>query len=257
MSQFQNAIIRGAGLTIGRMLVQGAVNLTESAIEASIAKARMIEFAMSNSRINKMINTSIFDMLNDSIFSTRTNWHNEILKLEKVPRLSKATIVWMSIWLFFAIWVGLAEIFGDPSHPGSAGMEYVFFAFIGFASVSFIIGTVKYKSRKSKNSLKIEEIYKTDEIYRTEMSALEKSLNEILDYITQNYGKEMADNFEYRRPVNNMPFQYFETFFGNADATEQTVKDGSTFDTLVYGTSKQAGDWFRFKDGNLVEYVIK
>ena len=255
MSYFGKSIIRGAGNEIGRSFARTAINKIAKGADANYVNVSGGNYGTSNrvkynstlnDQINKKLNTSFIEenkqKLNDAILKTdrilNSKWTNE-----------KASYQWIIILLgLLVISPTVSGIISLISSQFLSDVTTGMISFLGFiVGLYFTPTIIGFKKKKKKRA---QEYYDNR---REELKEELKIMEGAVKYLTNKYGEEMTLNMVNRTPVKGMTLENFTFFFGQPNLIEETE---DTL-TLIYGTSKRAGDWFRFKNEKLVTYTVK
>jgi hypothetical protein len=246
-ADFGKAIVRGAGYSIGRNLVGG---LGKNRYTSGSSSSRPLASEhYSNQSINTKLNRSVFDVLEESRESIKFTYENK-MRISNWQSLSDWQKIGFFGWgfvIFCAIPFLSAKVFSPPTTPVSTISLLVISFVVAKLSLKLLHLVAKTKEQREEEAKKFLEgslgaIAKMEDAYR-------KALN----MIKEEQGEEWIQLYETRTPTVGMHIEPFTMFFGDPQKEEVTDKGKN----LIYGTSKQAGDWFRFEGQYLKSFTIK
>ena len=247
MSQFLNSVVRGAGFTIGRQLVTGGSYTRKSPRSSSTSSYN----SYLNNEINRKLNKSFLED-NKERFNQAVLHTSEILKGKWTNESSwyQWIIILVGTFVIAPTVSGLIAYINNMLVESNIITDGVA---ITITLLGFILGlylTPRFIGFKIKKKKRAEKYYNQR---RKELKEELDMMNGAVKYLNGKYGEEMTLNMINRSPVKGLPLENFTFFFGEPNSIEET-EDSLT---LIYGTSKRAGDWFRFKDNKLVTYSVK
>lgn len=247
MSYFAKTIVRGAGNEIGRSMARTVINKVVKGADANyvnLSSKTTNNYVgnSSNDKINYKLNTDVIEECNGQLLTAMET--TEYLRTQKFTSQSPG-FQWRVLLLGGLVVAPI--IAGVVGYLGSLmGLEWVTaVAFIG--TLSFLPTIMGMRIRNKKEA---QEYYDSE---RKRISGLLTFYQNKIDYLKSKYGEDITLSMIKRSPMKGLPIDEFDTFFGSPNSVEQT-EDTMTY---VYGTSKRAGDWFRFKNGVLHTYTIK
>ena len=244
-ADFGKSIVRGAGYSIGRNLVG---NLGRNRVTSSYRER--LSDSYENQQINQKFGRSIFDVIDEQEESIKQRYDYEMKKTNWQSEGKFFVFLWSVVPFFGILWLIASN--GKLYHSifvfDKNGWFALLLCFIGsklFIQFLYIILGTKKKREEYANSI-LEQGNKNIETLR-------KSYTEGLQVVKETWGEEWLENYEKRIPKEGMHISPFTLFFGSPEKEEITEKGRN----LIYGTSKQAGDWFKFEGDYLKSFTIK
>jgi hypothetical protein len=246
-ADFGKSIIKGAGYTIGRNIAGG---LGKNRYTSQSSQSRsLVSDHYTNRSINSKLNRSVFDVLEESKESIQYTYQNklEVSNWKSLSSWQKIGFFGWGFVIFCAIPFLNAKVFVPPTTPISTISLLVISFVIAKLSLRLLHLVTKTKEQREEEAKKFLEgslgaVAKMEDAYR-------KALN----MIKEEQGEEWVELYETRTPTVGMHIEPFTMFFGDPQKEEVTDKGKN----LIYGTSKQAGDWFRFEGQYLKSFTIK
>jgi hypothetical protein len=254
-ADFGKSIVRGAGYSIGRNLVG---SLGRNRITSNYRER--VSDSYENQSINQKFGRSIFDVIDEQEESVKgthqfllieSNW--DFIKGWKAGIFGTLGV---ALWFYFLVLVGiqLNSPFVKSSMDKYPLLVFLYlFALIvvpifGSKFCLYLLHLVSGTPRKKKKHAE----YVLDEGMKN-IQKLRNSFTEGIEVVRSTWGEEWVESFEKRIPKEGMHISPFTLFFGSPDKEEITEKGKN----LIYGTSKQAGDWFKFENDYLKSFTIK
>ena len=239
MSNLGSSIVRGMGYTIGRNIVNSV-----SRSIPSRSNSRNKTDHHTNNEINNKMGVTVDDTL--QVWVDNQVYAAQTLKTEYTDK-EKNVASMFGVILYFSLF-----FIGDLFLPSDAPiLSWVLIVILlGWVPMLIVRESIK-KFVFSKNRIVRFE----DRIKEIKKESILKSgvLINLIEMMNEKYGEDVTDKLRNRRVEKGLPMEGFTSFFGKPNHIEETDK----FVTYIYGTSKRVGDWFRFKDNELVEYSIK
>jgi hypothetical protein len=247
-ADFGKSIVRGAGYSIGRNLVG---NLGRNSVTSSYRER--VSDSYENQQINQKFQRSIFDVIDGQEESIKQRYEHEIKKtnwqclttFQKIGMFSWGVV---SFIVIFALFVKNADLYHSIITFDKSGLFSLLICFIFsrlFIKFLYLIQGTKRSREEYANNI-LEQGNKN-------IVTLRKSYTEGLQVVKETWGEEWVKYYKNRIPKEGMHISPFTLFFGSPEKEEITEKGRN----LIYGTSKQAGDWFKFEDDYLKSFTIK
>ena len=245
-ADFGKSIVRGAGYSIGRNLVGG---LGRNRLTTSYRER--VADSYENKKINEKFERPIFDVLDER----EENMH-QTYKLKFEESNWECLSDWQKVGFFGWGFVAFCSLIYFNVKFSVIPFDGGLFNSLSFFGIPFIGGKLFIKFLHLIAGTKRIREKESNEWLDSSLKNLEnlrKTYQEGIELVRNTWGEEFVKSYQNRIPKEGMHIEPFTLFFGKPDKEEITEKGKN----LIYGTSKQAGDWFKFEDDYLKSFTIK